>query len=211
MEFIFNESENLNAFQAIGIISGKPFQDDKLGWSINISGKVFRLFIPPSKYRAWLHQVKNEKSLYLTVYPRSLIVPRKETAIFFQVVGWSESSQELPVNTFIIKGIWQFIPQVKIPVLTVYRNKQAKDVLDKYKATHIPVLMRRDDCNPYRFNNTNKELEVKRFFIQAKFKFLPERQCFGYQSDIISPALEIPGYRKPKKNKVTSAPALKQK
>jgi hypothetical protein len=199
MEFVSSE---LSIFQAIGTICGKPFKDENLGWGIDISGNVFRLFIPPTKYRAWLKQTENNKKLYLTVYPRSLIVPKQPPTIFFQVVGWSEKSQQLPVNMFVIKGLWQFIPQVKIHVLSVYRNKQAKDVLNKYKANHIPIFMRREDCKPYRFNKVDEKLKAEKYFVQANFKFLPERQCFGYQSDIAQPTLEAPGYRKPKKPQV---------
>ena len=201
MEFVSNE---LKAFQAIGTICAKPFKDDNLGWSVDISGKVFRLFIPPTKYRAWLKETENSKKLYLTVYPRSLIVPKQHPTIFFQTVGWSEEPRELPVNAFIVRGIWQFIPQVRIPVISVYRNKEAQDVLHKYKANHIPVFMKREDCNPYRYNVAVEKSEIQKYFVQAKFKFLPERQCFGYQSDIVAPSLEIPGYRKPKKAEIVT-------
>ncbi|ELR97604.1 hypothetical protein [Gloeocapsa sp. PCC 73106] len=44
------------------------------------------------------------------------------------------------------------IPQVKGAVITIYRNKPALDVTESYKPNHIPILMRREDIKPFRFN-----------------------------------------------------------
>lgn len=193
--------ENEHFFQAIATLYGKVEQDSELGYVIKIGGNPYRLFIFPSKYRGWLKQIENhpDKPLYLRVYPKYQIIPRQPAEIYFQVVAWAEENQWSEPGIYIFRGIWQFVPQVRTPVISIYRNRGSKDYTEKFKASHLPVLMRREDqATPFRFNPKIKKEDLPaRWFIQAKFRFIPAKNCWGWIADLEPPTQEIPRYKKP--------------
>ena len=187
-------------FQAIGTITGKIGKNSEGKFCIYLKDKSYPLFIPKPRYTNWIQQMNNhpDRDLFLRVYPKYQIIPKKEPVINFIVIAWSEQNcWEEEAGIFYLKGVWQFVPQVRGPVLSIYRNHQAFDPQQKYKATHLPVSMRREDgSSPFRFNPKAKE-QGKRWFIQGKFRFLTSRNCWGWLEDL-SPSTEtIPHYRKP--------------
>lgn len=200
-----NQTENKLLFQAIATLHGKVQKDDLLGFCLKIESNKYRLFISPAKYRGWIKQIENQPDthLYLRAYPKYQIIPRKPPQIYFQVVAWAEENQWSEANIYIFRGIWQFLPQVRTPVISVYRNRGSFDYTDKFKATHLPVLMRREDeAKPFRFNPKIAQEDLPpKWFIQSKFKFIPSKSCWGWIEDIEPPTTEIPRYKKPKKEK----------
>lgn len=205
------EEGNKPFFQAITTLHGKIYKDEKLGYSIKIGNTLYRLFIFPAKYRGWLKQLEKgpDTPLYLRAYPKYQIIPRQPAEIYFQVVAWGEENQWTEPGIYIFRGIWQFVPQVKTPVISVYRNKESTDYTEKFKATHLPILMRREDeASPFRFNpKMSKEDLPPRWFIQAKFKFIPSKNCWGWVEDIEPPTQAIPRYKKP----IKAEPKAKEK
>lgn len=199
------DQEQSTFFQAIGTLYGKVSKNEEGQFYIALGRLEYRLFILRHRYRAWLKQFENapDVPLYLKVYPKILIIPRAPMIISFQVVAWSSTpfpDQETEPGIFIFKGIWQFLPQIKTPVISVYRNANAVDPTEKFKATHLPVLMRRseEDIRPFRFNpKIPKDQLPPRWFIQARFKFIPTRECFGWVEDLEPPSRTIPRYKKP--------------
>jgi hypothetical protein len=190
-------------FQGIGTLYGKISQDEEQGFLIKLGQNQYRLYVLKNRYRSWLLQMKNapDTPLYLRVYPKYRIIPRKPPEVYFQVVAWVEENQWEEPGMFVFRGIWQFIPQVRTPVISVYRNYEAEDPTEKFKAVHLPVLMRREDeTRPFKFNpKIPKEQLPKRWFIQAEFKFIPSRNCWGWVKDVAPPSDYIPRYRKPVK------------
>lgn len=205
--------EPKTVFQAIGTIDGQvTTQEVKVhgtnetveGFFIKINQNKYRIYILKNRYRSWLLQMKNnpDKPLYLRVYPKYRIIPRKPPEVYFQVVAWSENNQwEEEPGQFIFRGVWQFIPQVRVPVLSVYRNHGVEDPTGKFKAVHLPVLMRREDgSNPFKFNpRIEKENLPPRYFIQGKFRFIPTKSAWGWMEDLEAPTTDIPWYKKPVK------------
>ena len=194
-------------FQAIGTIKGKPEEDKENPgqFFIRLGGKRYGLFFAGYRYQAWLKQMaaKPDQTLFLRVYPKCLMIPRKPPKIYFQVAAWeAENPWDEAPGQFRLKGIWQFVPQVRTPVISVYRNKGAEDPKGKFKATHIPILMRRDDeAAPFRFNpKIAKEDLPPRWFVQGLFKFIPSRDSFGFSEDLEAPTKKIPWYTKPIKD-----------
>ncbi|MGK7944840.1 MAG: hypothetical protein AB4058_10270 [Microcystaceae cyanobacterium] len=197
-------------FQGIGTLYGKIHQDEEQGFFIKLGPNQYRLYVLKNRYRSWLLQMKNapDTPLYLRVYPKYRIIPRKPPEVYFQVVAWVEENQWEEPGMFIFRGIWQFIPQVRTPVISVYRNYEAEDPTEKFKAVHLPVLMRRDDeTRPFKFNpKIPKDQLPKRWFIQAEFKFITSRNCWGWVKDVASPSDQIPHYRKPVKATAPDTP-----
>lgn len=198
-------------FQAIGTLYGTPHQEEEGRFALTIAGKNYSLFFPGYRYKAWLKQYSNspESPVYLRVYPKCLLIPRKDPIIRFQVAAWGEENQwEEAPGIFKFRGIWQFVPQLRMPVISIYRNSNATDPQGKFKASHLPVLMRRnDDSRPFKFNpKISKEQLPKRWFIQAIFKFIPSRNCWGWVEDLELPTERIPRYRKPIKPSIEQPP-----
>ncbi|MGK7953647.1 MAG: hypothetical protein AB4063_00035 [Crocosphaera sp.] len=192
-------------FQAIGTIKGKAEKDDEGNFFIRLGGKRYNLFFVGYRYQAWLKQAQAhpDQTLFFRVYPKCLMIPRKPPKIYFQVAAWeAENPWDEQAGQFRFKGIWQFVPQVRTPVISVYRNHNATDPKGKFKATHIPVLMRRDDeSTPFRFNpKIAKEDLPPRWFVQGLFKFIPSRDSFGFSEDLEPPTTKIPYYKKPVKD-----------
>jgi hypothetical protein len=194
--------ENPVLFQAIGTLKGKSEQDEEGNFFIRLGGKRYKLFIAGYRYQAWLKQMAAhpEQNLFLRVYPKCLMIPRKDPQIYFQVAAWEdENPWEEEPGMFKFRGLWQFVPQVRTPVISVYRNQNANDPKGKFKASHLPVLMRREDeAKPFRFNpKIAKEDLPPRWFIQGNFKFIPSRNCWGWDKDLEVPTQKIPRYKKP--------------
>ncbi len=194
-------------FQAIGTIKGKPEEDKENPgqFFIRLGGKRYSLFIAGYRYQAWLKQMaaNPDQTLFLRVYPKCLMIPRKPPKIYFQVAAWeTENPWDEEAGQFRLKGIWQFVPQSRTPVISIYRNGNAEDPKGKFKAAHIPVLMRRDDeAAPFRFNpKIAKEDLPPRWFVQGLFKFIASRDCFGFSEDLEPPTKKIPYYKKPIKD-----------
>lgn len=208
---VANTEDQPFLFQAIGTLYGTPHQEEEGKFALTIAGKNYSLFFPGYRYKAWLKQHSNspENPIYLRVYPKCLLIPRKDPIIRFQVAAWGEENQwEEVLGIFKFRGIWQFVPQLRTPVISIYRNSNATDPQGKFKASHLPVLMRRnDDPRPFKFNpKISKEQLPKRWFIQAVFKFIPSRNCWGWVEDLELPTERIPRYRKPIKLSVEQPP-----
>ena len=190
-------------FQAIGTLYGTVEKNDDDIFFIQLGKKSYRLFFVGYRYAAFLKQYENNPKtpLYFRVYPKYRIIPRQPPEVYFQPIAWDTEKQWGEPGIFTLKGVWQFIPQNRTPMISVYRNGQASDPTGKFKAAHIPVLMRREDeANPFRFNpKIEKEELPPRWFIQANFRFMSSRDCWGWVEDIEAPTKEIPWYKKPKK------------
>lgn len=189
-------------FQAIGTLQGKALKDEEGKFYIRLGGKRYDLYFAGYRYEAWLKQAEANpnQTLFFRVYPKCLMIPGKTPKIYFQVAAWGAENQwEEQAGQFRLKGIWQFVPQVRTPVVSIYRNQNAEDPKGKFKAAHIPVLMRREDESaPFRFNpKIAKEDLPPRWFVQALFKFIPSRDSFGFSEDLEPPTKKIPWYKKP--------------
>jgi hypothetical protein len=200
-----SEADFSPMFQAIGTLQALIEREENGRFFICIGGRKYNLYIPYNRIKAWFKQIEAtpDTPLFLRVYPKCQIVPQKEPEIRFQVVAWgSENRWEEQSGEFIFKGIWQFVPQLRTPCVSIYRNNNATDPTEKFKASHLPVLMRREDedIRPFRFNpKIPKENLPKRYFVEARFRFIPSKNCWGWIQDIKAPSDRIPRYKKPVK------------
>ena len=59
-------------------------------------------------------------------------------------------------------------------------------------------MRREDEAKPFRFNpKIAKEDLPPRWFVQGNFKFIPSRNCWGWDKDLEPPTKKIPRYKKP--------------
>ena len=93
----------------------------------------------------------------------------------------TEQSEKGEAGIFVLRGVWQFIPQCRRPVFTIYRN-ELKDYENRPSNQHLPLIW--TDQPPYRFR---KDSEEKPKFYQITARLIPQRACFGFVSQIADP------------------------
>ncbi|GFE69062.1 hypothetical protein [Chroococcus sp. FPU101] len=187
-------------FQAIGMIKADSVKLVEKRLVVTIGEKEYRGYVKAKQFPALCRFLEEhgEKPLYLKVYPKTFMAPSHPLELQgWQIIAWrTDLPENEKVNQFVIKGVWQFVPQSRTPVITIYRNHQSNDPTGRYKAAHLPIVMRRDDYQPFRFNPKSTEQSL-RYFIQGLFRFDSTRNCFLWKSDLASPTERIPRYRKP--------------
>lgn len=195
-------------FQAVGQLRTTIYRkEDKSGWYIEQAQTQYDLAIP-KKLQYVIHFVE-ERELTLTVYPQVRYEKgdRDNCKIYFKLVGWSEERSPNE-GLFILKGIWQFIPQYKRPVVSIYRNQRKWDG-DRCKASHIPVLWKDSPLKPFKFN-PKAETQGEKYFAQLHTKFIPRLNTFGVVEEIGESTLRVPKYIKPVKVDPTKADSIKE-
>lgn len=175
-------------FQAVGLIKGLISKGEDGHYLITFEGHDWKLF----GSKRILNKMP-EKVMFLTVYPMLF----NGTVFGFHVVAYNDKKPEnLRVNRFILRGVWQFIPQFKRPIITVYRNEKKGD-WDNCKPLHIPILWKDAPVEPFRFRSDIKEDEPKpeRYFVGVNARFIPDKG-FGFESLSEEPTKKIPKYVK---------------
>ena len=206
---------NESIFQAVGVIQGQiatetVLNDDgeeRLLYSVVVQGKKYRLKILGYKFKHFIRQVKNspEQQLYLMVYPYLQFIPKKTPELRFQVVSWQDTPyKHFSLNEFNLRGIWQFIPQHRRPLMTIMRNwmdkKDRNKLLEKgqdFKSVHVPIFWKDAQLPPFRFN-PRAEKQGERFFVEMKAKFIPKLDTFGFTELLAEPTTTFPRYLLPK-------------
>ncbi len=202
---------NESIFQAIGVIKGhietKLVTNDEgeektIMWLVH-QGKKYKVKMRGFKFKKLLQ--KSQKSpnqeLYFRVYPYLQFIPQMPPELRFQLNGWQElPPKQLKENEFILRGLWQFIPQFRRPLITVMRNwmeKKNRDFfLEKgmdFKAIHVPLLWKDSPVPPWRFNPKASQ-QGDRYFVEMKAKFIPKLDTFGFVELLSEPTTTFPRY-----------------
>jgi hypothetical protein len=136
-------------YQAIGWLHGVIAQNEeekKFYITLN-DGTLFRLTAKPHILFAISQQVsKNpDVALWIRCYPQYRMLQQD---LFFSVISYNvEKPEEARDKIFIFRGIWQFIPQSKRPVFSIYRNQVQEG--ERIKNQHLPVIWKEEP--PFRF------------------------------------------------------------
>jgi hypothetical protein len=188
-------------FQAVGQLRGliQP-KEDESGWYVQQGQNQYDLVLS-KKLQYVVHFVEG-KELTLTVYPQIRYEKgdREFCKIYFKLVGWTEERSPNE-GLFTLKGIWQFIPQYKRPVISIYRNQKQWDG-DRCKASHVPVLWKDSPVKPFKFN-PKSDTQGDKYFAQVQTKFIPRLNTFGVVEEIGESTLKVPKYIKPVKKEIT--------
>ncbi|WP_353258490.1 hypothetical protein [Prochlorothrix hollandica] len=143
-------------YQAVGLVRG--IYSDK---ALHIrQGSYPAVGIRKAKWH--LETIENKPFRFL-VYPRFDL---KAEALKFQILAWSEFQDE--EDEWKLAGLWQFIPQLRRPVLAVHRNEKHWDG-DRLKSCYLPFVWKGDDSpRPWRFNpKASKEEQGHPLFLSC--------------------------------------------
>jgi hypothetical protein len=187
-------------FQAFGLVKGKILEQGS-SYVLQIEEQTYPLFGPRERVKSF---VGGEDEVYLRVYPNWKSNAQKEQVLrnlsFTVVAVLAQCPKNYQVNHFKVRGIWQKVPFLAEPVITVYRN-QSRGAHDDCKALHFPLVWKDAPIEPFEYDPSLKEKQdhSKRYFCQVKVIFSPETQEFTVSSLLEEPTTTIPSYIKPKK------------
>ncbi len=212
-ESISDEEEEVDSsiFQGLGILKGTFKSKSVVNqqgketyiFFFHIQGKDYRIRIKSDRFHAFLKQFNNHPSaqVYVKVYPFLAFIPKQPPELRFELVSWQENLDEgKQENEFMLRGLWQFIPQHRRPLITVMRNwrdKEERDNLlkqgEKFKPVHVPLLWKDSLVPPYRFN-PKAEKQPDRYFVELKCRFIPRMDTFGVMEVLSEPTTTFPKY-----------------
>jgi hypothetical protein len=187
-------------FQAFGLVKGKILEQGSF-YVLQIGEQNYPLFGPRERIKSF---VGDEDEVYLRVYPNWKSNTQKEAVLrnlsFTVVAVLAKCPKNYQVNHFKVRGIWQKVPFLAEPVITVYRN-QSRGAYDDCKALHFPLVWQDAPVEPFEYDPSLKEKQdySKRYFCQVKVIFSPETQEFTVSNLLEEPTTTIPPYIKPKK------------
>jgi hypothetical protein len=188
-------------FQAFGLVKGKILEQGS-SYVLQIGEQTYPLFGPRGRIKSF---VGSEEEVYLRVYPNWQPNTKKEEVLrnlsFTAVAILEKCPKNYPVNHFKVRGIWQRVPFLAEPVITVYRN-QSRGAHDDCKALHFPLVWKDAPVEAFQYDSSlkGKQDYSKRFFCQVKVIFSPETEEFTVSGLLEEPITDIPPYIKPKKS-----------
>ncbi len=198
--------EGLNFFQAIGVLSGKLIFDG--GFKIELDGKRYDARF---KRDCLMYFVKLDEVGRFAVYPKITHFPKPDVAatMWFDIVavvndGENSSGifEKLQDNEFLLRGLWQFIPVCRTPVVSILYNYN-DDLLakiarldtaakcKKLKAQHLPLVWKPPIVPAFRYKK-DSETQDDKYFISVKAKLDINREEFLFDSLIGVPTTEVP-------------------
>lgn len=170
-----------NYYQAIGWLRGKLIRgEEEKRFCIQIREAAFTLYLP--KRMTNLAEKLVDQQIWLKCYPQS----KGEGLSFKGVWMGLEQAEKGEPGIFILRGVWQFIPQCRRPVFSIYRN-ELKAYENRPSNQHLPLIW--TDQPPYRFR---KDSEDRPKFYQITARLIAQRGCFGFVSQIAEPLEQTP-------------------
>lgn len=205
-------------FQAIGQIRGRVQREgegDRL--TVTVGGKRYPLFYPWGRKRvarALARDIGEDGSeKRLIVHPRAVHFPDRDRrqVLTFAILRFGEPtsfpmpSLDVRDGQFLLRGVWRFIPVCSLPVISIYRNRSAKSIIDRtdskmasrlLKAQHLPTLWQSAPVSPFKHV---EGVEGTPPFVQVRAKLLPSKDCFAVVSEIQEHLEDAPPYLKRRK------------
>jgi hypothetical protein len=168
-----------NYYQAIGWLRGVVVKEEER-YCVRIRDTNFTLYLP--RRVIMVAAALEGKLAWMKCYPQS-----KGEGLSFKVVWMgTEQHEKSDPGIFVLRGVWQFIPQCRRPVFSVYRN-ELKSYENRPNNQHLPLIW--SDQPPYRFR---KDSEERPKFYQIMARLIPQRSCFGFVEQIAEPVEQTP-------------------
>ena len=198
-------------FQALGTVIATPsLQDEQI--KIEINDSKYSLLSAQGFYHKTHIKLKKEleqngsEPMFLRVYPKIRFDNKtQKPRIAFSLVAFNHDCEKINDEPpgFLLRGIWQYIPQSKTPVITIYRNRETIDVFEKLnkqqqfffaRPNHIPVVWDAT-VEPFKFNpKVEKGAQMPRYFVEVRAVL--KGSLFIVKEMLSEPTLKIPQYIK---------------
>jgi hypothetical protein len=173
------DTTSKNYYQAIGWLRGLVVKEEER-YCVQIRDVNFTLYLPRRVIA--VASALEGKLAWMKCYPQS-----KGEGLSFKVVWMgTEQHEKSDPGIFVLRGVWQFIPQCRRPVFSVYRN-ELKSYENRPNNQHLPLIW--SDQSPYRFR---KDSEERPKFYQIMARLIPQRSCFGFVEQIAEPLEQTP-------------------
>ena len=203
-------------FQAIGALIATPYvKDEHLKVAID-DGEYDLLYVQGFRRHAYnLLREELEKNgsspMFLRLYPKAKFEPKsQQPRMFFSLVSFSFNCEQIndEPKGFIMRGIWQYIPNSKSPVISIYRNRDQWGYFKKLSKSrqfyfvqphHIPVVWD-GTVEPFKFNpQAEKDSQIPRYFVEVRAIF--KDGLYRVEEMLREPTLDIPKFIKVPKKK----------
>ncbi len=198
-------------FQAIGTVIATPYFQDELS-KVKINGCEYDLLYVHGWRRQAYIRLKEElekngsSQMFLRLYPKATFdYKTSQPRLSFSLVGFSRACEKIndqPLG-FMLRGIWQYIPHCKTPVITIYRNHQQKVYFKNLSKSqqlafaqplHIPVVWDAP-VEPFKFNpEAEKDSQMPRYFVEVRAIF--KDGLYVVEEMLREPTLKIPKFIK---------------
>ena len=206
-------------FQALGTVIATPYvKDDRL--KVAIDKRSYDLLYVRGGQRRFHRSLRAElekngsKEMFLKLYPQvKYDYKSQQPRLSFSLVNFSFNCEELNnyPKGFVLRGIWQYIPHDKSPVITIYRNGEQKAYFKKLNKSqqlsfaqplHIPVVWD-GTVEPFKYNPQAETGEqMPRYFVEVRAIF--KDGLFVVEEMLREPTLKIPKFIKVSKKKQPS-------
>ncbi len=175
-------------FQAIGAVIATPYLKDEL-FKVAINDCEYDLFYVKGFRRQADTRLREElekngsSQMFLRLYPKATFdYQTSQPRVAFSLVNFSRACEKIndQPQGFMLRGIWQYIPQCNSPVITIYRNRAQKEFFKKLNKSqqlafaqplHIPVVWDAP-VEPFKFNpEAEKDSQMPRYFVEVRAIF----------------------------------------
>lgn len=213
-------------FQALGVLILTPYIKDNLLKVTIDEGEYDLLYVPGSQSQAHKSlKAKLEKngsdSMFLKLYPNATFDRKSmEPKLSFFLANFSSHCEKINDHPkgFVLRGIWQYIPQCKSTVISIHRNISQLAAFKKLKSKqqfyfaqprHIPVVWDAP-VEPFKFNpQLEKGEQMPRYFVEVRAIF--KDGLYVVEEMLREPTLKIPKFIKVSKKKQPSVEKGDQK
>ncbi len=175
-------------FQALGTVIATPYLKDDL-LKVVIEDCEYDLSYNRGFQRQAYMSLKSEleengsSQMFLKLYPQATFDQSSaEPILSFSLVNFSLNCEKLNnyPKGFVLRGIWQYIPNSKSPVITIYRNRDQLGFFKRLnksrqgyfaRARHIPVVWD-GTVEPFKYDpQLEKESQMPRYFVEVRAIF----------------------------------------
>ena len=206
-------------FQAVGTVIATPYFQDELSY-VKINGCEYDLlYLYGSRRQAYIRlkedlEKNGSSQMFLRLYPKATFdYQTSQPRLSFSLVNFSRDCEKIndEPQGFMLRGIWQYIPHCKTPVITIYRNHQQKVYFKNLSKSqqlafaqprHIPVVWDAP-VEPFKFNpQAEKDSQMPRYFVEVRAIF--KDGLFVIEEMLREPTLKIPRFIKVSKSSATT-------
>ena len=206
-----SKKKPVRLFQALGLIQPQIVLRQNIFYAVSGEKEYQLYFDDPYKQEEFKNFLESGLGLpILLVYPQITHFPEKNKPhqINFKVKAWNDNIDrfDIDLGEFKIKGLFQFLPCYKYPVISVFRNRNKKltelvnsseEKLAKrlLRVNHVPIMWSDSPVKPFRYRNKSK-VQGDKYFVEVITKFNPQKNCFVVQKMDAEPTTRIPRYLK---------------